>query len=71
MADLDAVQRNLRHIMGHEAKPNPQAVGSQTITRGFEKVAFPKIVSKVNGQACQGAGPAWRGVRMALLNGLA
>ncbi|GMH42193.1 hypothetical protein BSKO_10112 [Bryopsis sp. KO-2023] len=37
------VQQNLRHIVRFEAKPYPQAQSPTAVTRGFERVAFPKI----------------------------
>ncbi len=39
------IEANLRQIMLHEAKPCPKAMASTTVTRGFEAVAYPKIVS--------------------------
>ncbi|PNW73066.1 hypothetical protein CHLRE_14g617500v5 [Chlamydomonas reinhardtii] len=41
------IQANLRHIQAFEAKPNPKALPETAVTRGFEKVAFPKLVREL------------------------
>jgi hypothetical protein len=41
-----AIQANLRQIMAHESKPNPKPMSATSVTRGFEAVAYPKIVSR-------------------------
>ena len=43
-----AITANLRHMVNFEAKDNVVPAPKTTITRGFEKVAFPKMVR--NGQ---------------------
>lgn len=35
---------NLKHIVVHGVRDNPPPLGPTVVTRGFEKVAFPKIV---------------------------
>mmetsp|Transcript_35054 Transcript_35054/g.78025 ORF Transcript_35054/g.78025 Transcript_35054/m.78025 type:complete len:377 (-) Transcript_35054:404-1534(-) len=45
--DHSRIQANLRHIAQHEAKPNPKPLPYTTITRGFEAVAYPKIVREL------------------------
>lgn len=46
MPELSAkAQANLRQLVLHEAKPYPKPLPATAVTRGFEKVAFPKIVS--------------------------
>lgn len=40
-----AIHSNLAHIVRYEAKDNVVPAPKTTITRGFEKVAFPKMVS--------------------------
>ena len=44
---MSNVEANLRHIARHEAKPNPKALSQTTLTRGFEAVAYPKIVREL------------------------
>jgi len=39
-----AFEANSSHLALVEAKPNPTAQHPHTITRGFEKFAFPKLV---------------------------
>jgi len=39
-----AFDANGRHINAFESKPNPKEQDKHTITRGFDKFAFPKIV---------------------------
>ena len=39
------MKANLRHLAKFEAKPNPKPLPHTSVTRGFEKEAFPKIVS--------------------------
>lgn len=41
------MQANLRHIQAFEAKPNPRPLPDTAVTRGFEKVAFPKLVREL------------------------
>eukprot|EP00798_Chlamydomonas_sp_ICE-L_P030259 gene30259-35246_t len=41
------IEANLRHIARHEAKPNPKPQSSTSVTRGFEAVAYPKIVKEL------------------------
>jgi len=38
---------NLKHIVAHSVRDNPVPLGPTAVTRGFEKTAFPKIVSLV------------------------
>lgn len=45
MSREERIALNMRQICLHEAKPNIKPMSSTTVTRGFEKVAFPKIVS--------------------------
>ncbi len=40
-----AIRRNLHHLYTHQSQPNPKPIPHTTVTRGFEAVAFPKIVS--------------------------
>ncbi len=40
------IDANLRQLMLHEAKPNPKPLGPTAVTRGFEAVAYPKIVRR-------------------------
>ncbi|KAG2490634.1 hypothetical protein HYH03_011025 [Edaphochlamys debaryana] len=47
MANEAAIRANLRHIVQFEAKPNPRALPETAVTRGFEKVAFPKLVREL------------------------
>jgi hypothetical protein len=44
---MNNIEANLRAICKHEAKPNPRPIPSTTLTRGFEAVAFPKIVREI------------------------
>ena len=39
-----AITANLRHMVSYETKDNVVPAPKTTITRGFEKVAFPKMV---------------------------
>jgi hypothetical protein len=39
-----AFEANSAHLALVEAKPNPKAQHPHTLTRGFEKFAFPKLV---------------------------
>ncbi|KXZ51682.1 hypothetical protein GPECTOR_11g133 [Gonium pectorale] len=45
----ERIQANLRHIQAFEAKPNPRPLPETAVTRGFEKVAFPKLVRELQG----------------------
>ena len=42
-----ALEANMRHIARHESKPNPKPIDARTLTRGFEAVAYPKIVREL------------------------
>ncbi|GIL46278.1 hypothetical protein Vafri_3299 [Volvox africanus] len=43
------IRENMRHIQAFEAKPNPKPLAETAVTRGFEKVAFPKLVQELSG----------------------
>ncbi|GLC34015.1 40S ribosomal protein S14-B (RP59B) [Pleodorina starrii] len=43
------IRENMRHIQAFEAKPNPKPLAETAVTRGFEKVAFPKLVAELSG----------------------
>lgn len=47
MSREERIALNMRQICLHEAKPNIKPMSSTTVTRGFEKVAFPKIVREL------------------------
>lgn len=44
---MSNIEHNLRAICRHEAKPNPRSIPFSTLTRGFEAVAYPKIVREL------------------------
>jgi len=39
------MEANLKHIVAHSVRDNPVPLHPTAVTRGFEKTAFPKIVS--------------------------
>lgn len=43
----NAVRANLKHITKFEVKPNVKPLPETAVTRGFEKVAYPKIVREL------------------------
>lgn len=45
--DHARIQANLRHMAAFESKPNPRPLPDTAVTRGFEKVAFPKLVREL------------------------
>lgn len=59
MVDVDRVTANLRHMAAFEAKPNVRPLPDTAVTRGFEKVAFPKLVSRRGGARRAGRGGGW------------
>ncbi|EFJ53058.1 hypothetical protein VOLCADRAFT_102680 [Volvox carteri f. nagariensis] len=49
MDSQSRIRENMRHIQAFEAKPNPKPLSETAVTRGFEKVAFPKLVRELSG----------------------